>query len=555
MNNYTLTYHQPNQQFLQVSYQLKAQGRPHTQLYLPRWRPGRYQVNTFAANVRNFRAIDEDGKALAFQKTSTSSWEVQHPNASEMTIQYEYYANTLDAGSTYMNEGICYVNPINCFMYAFESIKNPCQLKLNLPKDFKTGTGLKALETNLYETKDFYELVDSPLLASSDLQTHSFSINSIHFYLHIHGDFPIEEKIWKADFMAYTQEQMTTMGGFPTGDYHYIIHALPFQHYHGVEHHNSTVICIGPSQELSKRAFYKRLLGVCSHELFHTWNVIRMRPKELVPYRFQEENYHETGFVTEGVTTFYGDFFLARSGVFSPIEYVEEINQLLKRHYRNEGRKHYSVAESSFDLWVDGYEKGIPRRKVSIYNEGALLALMLDLTIRSRWNHERTLDHVIKSLWQKWVSDSQGYTYQDYQQLAEAVYGTSLSFYFKEYVSGTKPYEEALATLFPCAGLQLVMAEAEKPEERYFGLSLHSVEGNHEVIDMALGSPAAAVLSLKDKLIGIDPTIFEDNTCTFLIERMGLRKHIKLERTADNYFSIYQVEVADEALFSQWLGK
>lgn len=554
-NLYTLTYQQPNQQFLQVSYELDVHGRSFTETYLPRWRPGRYQINPFAARIRNVRAADSIGNSLSIRKKSTSSWEIEHLYDSRITVQYEFYADVLDAGSTYINDGICYINPINCLMYVKETMNQPIQLKLNIPNYFKTGTGLKALGTNLYEAKDYYELVDSPLLAASALETHTFTVNSISFYVHVHGDFPLDHTIWKADFEAYTQEQMSTMEGFPASTYHYIILSLPFRHYHGVEHHNSTVICIGPSQELSKRTSYKKLLGVCSHELFHTWNVIRMRPKELVPYDFQEENYHETGFVTEGLTTFYGDFFLARSGVFSHQEYIDELNQLLERHFRNEGRKHYSVAESSYDLWVDGYEKGIPGRKVSIYNEGALLALMLDLKIRSRWSHKRSLDDVIKALWRKWVNDGKGYSYRDYQQLAEKVYGDSLSSYFNHYVSGTQPYEEELATLLPEIGLRFYLEKAEKPEERYFGLSLSDKEENPEVIDMASGSPAAAVLSLKDILIEVNPKVFEENTCLIEIERMGQRKKVQLERTASDYFSVYQVQIADESLFTRWIGK
>src|SRR5712672_3181512 len=102
----------------------------------------------------------------------------------------------------------------------------------------------------------------------------------------------------------------------------------------------------------------------------------------MVPYDYTKENYSRLGFVYEGVTTYYGDLFLVRSGVYSVEQFLAEINQRVQRHFDNYGRFNLSVADSSFDTWLDGYVKGIPDRKTSIYDEGSLIALMLDLMIR-----------------------------------------------------------------------------------------------------------------------------------------------------------------------------
>src|SRR6185369_4870034 len=115
------------------------------------------------------------------------------------------------------------------------------------------------------------------------------------------------------------------------------------------------------------------------------------------PYDYTQENYSRLGYVAEGVTTYYGDLFLARSGVFNLDEYFEELNQRINKHLNNYGRFNMSVAQASFDTWLDGYVPGIPHRKTSIYDEGCLIALMTDLLIRRHTKNKKSLDDVMQT--------------------------------------------------------------------------------------------------------------------------------------------------------------
>jgi predicted metalloprotease with PDZ domain len=139
---------------------------------------------------------------------------------------------------------------------------------------------------------------------------------------------------------------------------------------------------LGPGRKIGAE-LYPELVGLASHELFHVWNVIRIRPAELLPYDFSRENYFPTGYVAEGLTTYYGDLLLARSGFFSPTEYLAELNGTLNRHFTSSNGAALSLTESSLDLWLDGYVAGVPGRKVSIYHKGTLTALILDLEFAS----------------------------------------------------------------------------------------------------------------------------------------------------------------------------
>jgi predicted metalloprotease with PDZ domain len=555
MPKYKFSYKNPLSHFLHVETVFNNLNGPVT-LHLPLWRPGRYEIQNFPKRIRGFKVTDNKGKQLPFKKTAKGTWTVDLQESSSLNVQYEYFAGLMDGGNTWLDDEQLYINPVNCCIYEPSLMNERIELEFDLPSDYTLASGLKPNGKHKLLAKSYYQLVDSPIFASNKLRTVNYSIEGYEFYIHIQGDVPQSDQQVIDDFAPFTKKQTEVMGGFPCKHYHFLIQSLPYKAYHGVEHWNSTVICLGPSEDLSKRELYKELLGVSSHELFHTWNVIRMRPKEMTPYNFQGENYHKTGFITEGLTTYYGDLFLIRSGVFSLEEYLGEVNKLLKRHYENEGRKNYSVAESSFDLWLDGYETGIPGRKVSIYNEGALAAMILDLSIRLKFNNEKSLDDVVKALWTLRGENLSGYTYQDYQQVAEEVYEGSLDSYFEKIISGTTPYENYLKELFEEFGLDFKLSSAQKPEERHYGLRL--IDG--KVVIIAPDSPAEAALSLGDQILKVDGEDLKNEfpnseNIELEIMRMGRKKSVRLESGKSEYFQVYQVQLGHgpNELLKRWL--
>ncbi|OEK00014.1 hypothetical protein BFP97_00090 [Roseivirga sp. 4D4] len=538
--DYHFSFQHPNTHYFTIKATFTAK-TANEEILLPNWRPGRYQIQNFAKRIRSIKALDQNGDHIGLEKLTKSSWRLANEPGS-VTITYQYYAFEMDAGNSWLDDEQLYVNFINCCIYTRESLDEPCTISFDLPDDYEIASGLKKIKDHKLYADDYYRLVDSPMFASSSLRRISYSVKDYSFTLWIQGDLPkTDEEIIK-DFSRFTALQIDVMGEFPCPKYHFLFQCLPYKHYHGVEHWNSTVITIGPSSALVDRDRYKDFLGVSSHELFHTWNVIRLRPKEMTPYDFQSENYHETGFVTEGVTTYYGDLFLARSGVFSLEEYLQELNKLLKRHYENEGRTNLSVAESSFDLWLDGYERGIPGRKVSIYNEGALAALILDLMIRVKFNNDKSLDDVMRLMWSTHGIDQSGYSFLDYKSAAESVYEETLDRYFDDIISGIHPIEEYLSDLLPKFGLSFDLLASEKVEEKTFGFRL----SEQTIADIASGSPAYEKLSIGDKLVSINGNPFNQellnsDPMTLEIDRYGRSMEVDLIPSESHYFSIYQV--------------
>jgi predicted metalloprotease with PDZ domain len=442
--------------FFDIEFSFKAKTKI-VELQLPAWRPGRYELQNFSKNIQSFKVFDEIDSPIRFQKITKDKWviEADHKN---IKIKYSYYANKTDAGSSFVDENVFYVNFVNCIPYIIGEINESVSVILNLPKKWQIASALKfnSGKNGVSKTvaKSFYELYDSPTIASDIIQSAKYLVGETGFYIEIVGNYnPNWDKIIPA-FKAFTKFQIRKMGNFPVAEYHFINWILPNAFYHGVEHGSSTMITLGPDIEGDN--LLNDLLGVSSHELFHAWNICKIRPAALLPYDFTKENYFETGFVVEGVTTYFGDLALVQSGVISKEEYLKELSTVCMRNFVKDGKANQSLVESSIDVWVDGYEAGIPNKKVSIYNKGALVALLLDLLIRNKFDHNRSLYTLMKKMWENFGKKGIGYTINDYKSIAESIFEEPLDEYFKNYIYGTKTLEPSLNEELGKIGLELI---------------------------------------------------------------------------------------------------
>ncbi len=428
------------------------------ELQLPAWRPGRYELQNFAKNIQYFGVFTPDGLPLPFQKITKDRWLMQTEGNPELVVRYGYYTalatpNQQNAGSSFVSNEWLYVNPVNLCVYAEGRIHEPCTLTLDIPDDWILAGGLTQTGPKTLWAADFYELADSPFIASPTLQQISYKVGQTAFTVWVQGTRRFDAKRVQADFSRFSAAQIALFGEFPEADYHFLTIVLPTAYYHGVEHRNSTVLVLGPAEE--GEGLYQDLLGVASHELFHAWNIIRIRPAELLPYDFTRENYFTTCFVAEGITTYYGDLILRRSGVFTDAAYLKELHVTMKRHFEGSRHATQSLLESSWDLWLDGYDKGVPNRKVSVYHKGALVSLILDLHLRRQSNHTRSLDDVMRGMWQQFGKPFVGYTLTDYRTVCETIAGESLAWYFDTCIAGTATLDDLLNEYLADVGLRM----------------------------------------------------------------------------------------------------
>ena len=256
---------------------------------LPSWRPGRYELGNFAKNIKRWVAKNENGETLVSKKVSKDCWEVRTDGAKEIHIHYNYYAAQLDAGSCWLDEEQLYVNPIHCCFYVPDRMRESCTVEFNLPEKFAYATSLEKINACTFIAYDYHELVDSPVIASAFLQHNTYSIDNHTFHIWFNGDCKPDWVRIINDFRKFTGEQLRMLGEFPTKDFHFLVQALPYRFYHGVEHLNSTVLALGPGTELMDDSLYVDFIGVASHELFHVWNVKTIRPHEMMPYNYTKD--------------------------------------------------------------------------------------------------------------------------------------------------------------------------------------------------------------------------------------------------------------------------
>ncbi|MFB0924167.1 MAG: hypothetical protein QMB65_02605, partial [Vicingaceae bacterium] len=438
---YIVSYQKPNNHYIDIEYIIDNVDSDRIEIQLPAWRPGRYELANFAKNVQKWEAFDIYGNTLFSKKITKDLWEVKTKGNSTIHIRYNYFSNEINAGSSYLDDKQLYVNGVNCFLYIPERMNEKCVLELNVPEDYEVASGLKEVSKHKFECADFHQLVDSPFIASNSLQHHSYIESGVKFHFWFQGQCKPDFQLLETDFRKFSKAQIEKFGDFPVNEYHFIFQILTHRTYHGVEHYNSTVISLGPSYDIMKKeGWYNELLGVCSHELYHTWNVKQIRPTEMLPYDYSKENYTELGYLDEGVTTYYGDKFLLTSGVFDWERYAKTFNQLLERHFNNFGVNNYSVAQSSFDTWLDGYVKGVPARKASIYTEGALIDFMTDVFILKNTNNEKSLNNVMKVLYTHFAKRGKGVSDEDYKTVVEEVSGVSYDEIYNDFLHGTKDY-------------------------------------------------------------------------------------------------------------------
>jgi predicted metalloprotease with PDZ domain len=562
MTYYTLSRDPERGRHILVRIRFETLGAVNLTLELPNWRPGRYELANFARNVVGFSAQDTAGEPLVYHKSSRLVWTVETRGATEIEVVYSYYANQPDGGACWVDADLFYVNPVNCLMYTADSRHKNCSLILELRANEKIATGLTRSDAG-FLAQDFDELVDSPLLCSEHMQHHAFQVDHTAYHIWFYGltDIPWEKLI--KDFIAFTKVQHQCMGALPVKEFHYLNLILPFKFYHGVEHRNSTVIALGPAEEVFGKQ-YSELLGVSSHELFHTWNVKYIKPQIFAPYDYSKENYSPLGYVYEGFTTYYGDLFLHKAGVFDWPAYAKEVNAYLKRHFDNYGRYNHSLHESSVDTWVDGYgAPAAPNRRVSIYAEGMLNALILDLSIRQHTDSTHSLDALMRALY----ADAQaGKSYDEAVILAhlKAITGEDYSYSFEKHYHKPISLELELNRALSFVGCCLVARINPDPIAAWLGVVGTDSDGWRTITAIAPGSVAAlAGLMVEDKLAlenHISKADWKEGQPTELVwvNRLQLVQKSKVLHNDTTYFNSFVLERCREispeqkAAFDRW---
>ena len=564
---YSFSLSSASQHFVDVRVRMPV-SKSSVQVHLPAWRPGRYELGNFSRNIRGIRAENSDKKHLQIRKIDRNSWEISGIDGDEVTIFYQYYANELNAGSTYTDGSFLYVNPVNCSLYSKENSQLSCEVILDIPKGWQVA-GVQ-YENGKFTSENFDKLADSPFIASPDLESKNYSIGTSEFSICFHRQLNIPWEKLLLDFNKFSKKLIHDFGELPTKRFEFIIISLPYSAYHGVEHLESTVITLGPSYDMFG-TLYSELLGVSCHELYHVWNIKTIRPVEMLPYDFARENYSQLGFIYEGITTYFGDLFLLKSNVFTVSQYLNELCQQFQKHVDNFGRRNYSLADTSIDTWVDGYVPGIPNRKISIYTEGCLLAFWLDVMILSKTNHERNLQSVMTVLFQQFAKKNQGIDLQIFCNCVDEISGSNLSESLLNFIFNPTDFIQELTPVLNQLGLELT-AKTGTFSEKYLGIKSILSNGNYLISSIhPEGTAVKYDLRIWDEILAINGIkikgdldkwlqYFGNNKIKLSIQRNGTLLDIEISEFSLIGFEQLslsrntQISEEQSDLFSTWIG-
>jgi predicted metalloprotease with PDZ domain len=455
-----------------------AQPNPQgQQLWLPAWIPGSYMIRDFAKNVVRLHATDDEG-VVDVSKIDKQTWRCA-PCCGPLTVKYEVYAYDLSVRSAHLDTTHAYFNGSSVFVAVQGQETQAVQIDIQLPVDncakhWRVATTLPRLDAELfapgsYWAKDYDELIDHPV-EMAEFAEISFDVAGTPHHIVISGRQHADLDRLARDVQVICQTQVAVFGELPKMERYIFLLLVVGDGYGGLEHRNSSsLICSRKDLPLNGMTTpsdgYVTLLGLFSHEYFHTWNVKRIKPVEFIPYDLKQESYTRQLWAFEGITSYYDDLGLVRSGVIDDKKYLELLGKNITRVMRGSGRLKQSLRESSFDAWTKFYkqDENSPNAIVSYYAKGAMFALALDLKVRGLTQNAKCLDDVMRRLWHEYGKAGIGVRDNTIQTLAEDVCGQSLQEFFSRYLDTTE--DLSLTELCQFIGITLKQRMADSPDD------------------------------------------------------------------------------------------
>ncbi len=438
---YTITPADPHGHQFKVELTIPIVCKEGIQLRLPSWIPGSYMIRDFAKNVVTIKAVQKAAQGnleLPITKRDKQTW-LLAPNTDTITVEYWIYAWDMSVRTAHLDQTHAYFNGTSVFMEVVGHSESPCHVAINNSpleshSEWRVATslpsaGAESYGFGLYQAKSYQDLIDHPVeIGSFDLiqfnacgVPHDFVLTGLH-----NADL---DRLAE-DLTKICEHQIRFFGEPAPFDRYVFMTWAVGNGYGGLEHQASTsLICNrddlpSPKQRGTMTDGYKTFLGLCSHEYFHSWNVKRIKPN--IPYDLSQENHTPLLWAFEGITSYYDNLTLVRTGLISPQDYLNLLAQDLTRYVRNPGRFKQSAAESSFDAWTKFYkqDENSINAIVSYYTKGSLIALFLDLTLRRLSQNQVNLDTVMNALWQQHGLTEKAVAEQDIQNLCRTQLAT-----------------------------------------------------------------------------------------------------------------------------------
>lgn len=529
--DYTVEILNTETQLLHVTANFKNVNQARLDLSLPVWTPGWYTVENYAKNILRFKVTDAKGAMLPHTMSRKQTWNVNTRGLDQIKVEFDYHAGTLALNQAKITKDFAFFTGTELFLMPVGHRTSSSTVRFVTPQGWKIISALK--ETNdpaTFTATDYDSLVDAPTeMGNFDVTRFEVEGKPHYFVATPAGAFSTDKARKLAGMLGrVVAAQSAIFNGLPYDKYVYFYFFLPPESNASgaLEHLNSHVAFAPPGNF----AMPENLIGTASHEFFHLWNVKRIRPAEMWPYDYAQENETPLLWVSEGFTNYYGNVALHRAGLRTGKEFLDSIAGAINGVESSEARAYISPSESSVSTWL-GYDTPTAF-SISYYTQGQNLGALLDLSIRHDTAGAASLDDVMRALYSDFYRRDKGFSTEDMIGIINTLTKRDYHDFFKRYVWGVEvpPYD----TILGYAGYRV---EKRKQNAPVIGIDARSAGGMLKITQVAQGSPAAqaglAVGDILSKINGVDVFSFPvaesaGKTVRVAIKREGVEKELQL---------------------------
>jgi predicted metalloprotease with PDZ domain len=531
--SYELRMPKPQNHYFEVQMNIADNDDKQIEVKMPVWTPGSYLVREFSKNVNIVKAFTKDGKALKVSKKSKNAWLIDAGNEKNIQVKYEVYSFEVSVRTPFLDLSHGFVSGSGVFMYV-EKAKNLAGSVTVFPHEsFKRiSTSLPLDQTakgagQRFTFENYDQLVDCPMEIGNQ-EIFEFSAAGVLHTVAMYGDANYNVEQLKKDMPKIVEAETAVIGKNPNKTYTFIVHNV-VDGQGGLEHMNSTVLSVNRWTYAGKQ--YVDFLNLVAHEYFHLWNVKRIRPIELGPFNYDEENYTTLLWVMEGFTSYYDELILRRTGFYTEEEFLAKLQSSINYVEGSPGSRVQPVAHASFDAWVKAYRpnENSSNTSMTYYSRGSVLASVIDAMIVADSDGKKCLDHFMQQLYTTYYEGlKRGFSEAEFKAELSKFVGENMDDFFAKYVDGTEiiPYKD----FYGPVGLNVQDVTTNNPS---FGASVREEGGKVIVKSVRFGSSAEeAGISVGDEIVGcnayrVDQSMFEGmmsgmgnmETCDLLIAR------------------------------------
>ncbi len=475
--------------------------------FLPSWSPGSYLMREYCKNIRTVSVVSGNGEPLNFTQVAKGIWDIDFKNTelkskcSEFEIKYEIYCHELTVRTSHIDYSHAFLHGPS-YLMGLKDIEIKPTIEFKFPGLWsKLHTGLKDISTErarfIYSAETYDDLVDCPVEIGCYESDGFMFDGKEHNLIWTGTQYPHTNDL-KADIKTIVETVSSHFSSIPYDNYLFMTH-FARNLFGGLEHKNSTALHFD-GRKLNNRADYVNWLALVAHEYFHTWNVKRIRPRELGPFDYLNENYTRMHWLTEGLTSFMDEVLVLRSKLCSLEEYLGMQQKNLNRYFSTPGKKFHSLEESSFNAWVKLYrpDENSNNSSISYYLKGGLVFSTLHFDLKKIG---KDINDLLTLLWKRYEDNPEvGMDSSEVFDMIESISNKEIRERFEMRVQTTEDID--FETYYKECGMDFEWFE---PTDAYLGCKF-KFEGERAIVsEVTLDGPAyQAGLNAGDELIAVN---------------------------------------------------